>query len=135
MDLHPRKRRKVAPGAGHGEVRRVRDHVAQVKQVERALVRHYGAVLADGEPGGEDVFAWGRGILAVTVESASDAEESAALDVVGKQRPTVAAVPRLLGREIASLLRGDLEEPGTIRSCGPMRRRGEHYVTNISNDI
>src|SRR5438067_270049 len=109
-------------------MRGVRDHVAQVEQVERALVRDHRRILAHGQPGGEYVLARGRGVLAVAVAAAADADEPAALDVVREERPAVAARSRLLSGEVATLLRGDLEEPGAIGPGGGCKRRRKRLL-------
>src|SRR5207247_817592 len=56
VDLHPGKLREIAPGAEHGEIRRVRDYITQVEQVERAVVRDHRLILAHSEPGRKNVL-------------------------------------------------------------------------------
>ena len=88
---------------------RIGDHVAQVEKVEGALVRDNGRLLANGKPSSQDVLSERRGILAIAVEAPADANESATLHVVGKQRPTVPSRPRLLRREVTRLLGRDVK--------------------------
>ena len=111
MDLYAGHRGEITPRTGYAEMRSIRDHVAELEQIERTFVRNDGGLLAESEPGGENVFARGRRVLAVTIEAATDAEESSALDMVGEQGPTVPVRARLLGGEVAALPRGDLKEP------------------------
>lgn len=48
--------------------------------------------------------------------------------MMGQQRPTVAALTCLLGREVAVLARGDFEESDTVRARGLIFRR---WVFNV----
>jgi hypothetical protein len=84
VNLHAGERGKISSRAGYGEVHRVGDHVAQVKQFERALVRDNGRLLANGKPSSQDVLSERRGILAIAVEASADANKPASLDVVGE---------------------------------------------------
>jgi hypothetical protein len=56
--------------------------VAQLQQVERALVRDNSELLANGEPGGQYVLAWRRWILVDPVKPTPNAVEAATPDMV-----------------------------------------------------
>jgi len=89
---------------------------------------------ADSKPRRKHVLPGGRRVLAEAVEAAPDPYEVAALRMMREQCPTESEGPGLVGGEVATLLRSDLEEPSAIGLCGePTFPRWPLAVTHTSN--
>src|SRR5215475_13878604 len=102
--------REVATRTWHREVNGVRNNIAEAPEIQGALVRDHGYVLAEREPGGDYLLAWRGRIVAETVDPHVASLEGPRLCVIREECPAVAIGMRLRRGEVASLLRGKLEQ-------------------------
>jgi len=116
----------IAFVARHAEMDGIGNRVAEIEQIERALVGDNGCLLTGGKPSGNYLFV-GRGwVVADPVHARGNAEESAGAHVVRQQVAAEPAHASLGRREIAVLLRGNLEQARIVRSLAC-------YVMHIVN--
>ena len=94
----------MAVAAGERQVDLGRDHVGEVVELERALVRDDRDLGAGEHPGGGDVVERRGGVEAKAVESAAGVLEASALaGVVPEGVAVKAGLLRLLGGDVARL--------------------------------
>src|SRR5204863_2922218 len=87
---------QIALRAGHREMHRLGNHITQVEQIERAVMRNHSAIFPGCKPGGHDLLPREGGIVSQAVETATDPEKSAAARMMGKQVPIKPTGPSLL---------------------------------------
>lgn len=131
VNLYAWDRRKVTPGSGNREVDGVWNHVAEAQEVQRALVRDYCNVPANGEPSSKHVLTRRRRVFPEAVEATPDPDEITALDVVREQRPTEPADSGLFSSEIAATLRGYFEKRAQSGLEADGRTRGADLMSLI----
>ena len=98
-----------APGEGKGEVQLRWQHIGEVVQGERRLVRE-DARLFRPEPDGGEVFMVARGEVDDAVDAAPNTKHAPRTQVVGDELRRVASLGRLLRGEEAVLSGRRLEE-------------------------
>ena len=110
---------EIPPGF-EGQVRPRRQHIGELVEHQRSLVREHPCPIGPKPKGDQVLLLTGREMLE-PVHTPPDASDLAAVEVLHQQLRRVSGVKSLLGREVALLRQGSLVEavPVRFRLCTP----------------
>src|SRR5205814_3253521 len=110
----------LAPLCRQGQVRPRRQHIGELVEHQRSLVREHPCPIGPKPKSDQVLLLTGREMLE-PVHTPPDASDLAAVEVLHQQLRRVSGVKSLLGREVALLRQGSLVEavPVRLRLCDP----------------